>query len=299
MEVVQRLLEAGFARVIVLDGKACGIAEKTLLLAVMPYEAEEKAGERGAWIHPYYFASQRAYLAARELAEEAAKAGVPLRLRDDVSVKPIFARIPYMTQGRNTLSYLPGIGSRFHVQIFALDEALEPSVRLTDEPHDLHCGDCTLCYRMCPTGALDASGFHREKCLRNWQLGGRPVPEEIRALMGNRLIGCDECQRECPHNPRPMGKVQETADVGQMLENTKAACEKLKGDIGANLALPNRVLAQACLIAGNDRERSHIRTVAALRDHPSPVVAEHAAWACGRSGEEAARADAQNSAEKA
>lgn len=279
MEVVQSLLNAGFERVLVLDGPSCGIAEKTLLLAVMPYVAEKQVAERGAWIHPYYFASQRAYLAAKHLVEEAKEAGVPLTLRDEVRVKPIFARIPTMTQGRNTLSYLDGIGSRFHVQIFALDEPLAPNSVLDEEPHALHCGQCTLCYQMCPTGAIDAEGFHRERCLRNWQLGGKVIRKELRSVMGHRLIGCDNCQRCCPHNPPPSGETGEIVDVAALLESPKAACEVLKERIGANLALPNRVLAQVCLIAGNDPEQEHTSAVSALRGHPSPVVAEHAAWA--------------------
>ena len=32
--------------------------------------------------------------------------------------------------------------------------------------------------------------FHRERCIRNWMMVGGEVPEEIRAKMGNRLIGC-------------------------------------------------------------------------------------------------------------
>lgn len=279
MDVKARLLEAGFDRVFVLDGTSCGIAEKTLLLAVKCYQAEASPAREEAWIHPYYFASQSAYLAARALVQEAEREGVPLSLRDEVRVKPLFARMPGVSQGRNTLSYLPGTGSRFHVQIFVLDEPMEPDPPLEDAPHPTHCGNCDLCMKACPTGAIDEQGFHREKCLRNWQMSGKPVPEELRALMGNRLIGCDDCQRCCPHNPAPDGQAHEPVSIDALLTDTKAACASLREKIGANLALPNRVLAQACLIAGCSGNAARMETLLALCHHPSPVVAETAAWA--------------------
>lgn len=279
MDVAARLLQAGFDRVLVLSGAECGIAEPTLLLAVMTYEAEQQPDTGGAWVHPYYFASQRAYQAAMTLVREAREEGVGLVSRDELRVKPLFARMPGVTQGRNTISYLPGVGSRFHVQIFTLDVPLTPTLHLTEQPHGLHCGDCTLCWQVCPTHALDAEGFHRERCLRNWQLNGQSVPEALRAHMGDRLIGCDTCQRSCPHNPAPMGESHTALPLAELLGNAKAACAPLKEAIGANLALPNRVLAQACLLAGCGCDASLLPLLDQLRSHPSPTVREHAAWA--------------------
>ena len=191
-------------------------------------------------------------------------------------MKPIFARLPGMTQGKNTLSYLPGIGSRFHVQIMTLDSLLEPNIHLEKESHPLHCGSCRACLEACPTGALDGEGFHRERCLRNWQLGGQPVPESLRAAMGNRLIGCDTCQCCCPHNPAPQGQSHDRISLQWMLQEPKQVAASLKTQIGSNLALPNRVLTQACLLAGNSGDASLLPLLETLCGHPSPLVAEQA-----------------------
>lgn len=37
-----------------------------------------------------------------------------------------------------------------------------------EHPHGLACGACRACLAAVLPGALDAEGFHREKCLRNW-----------------------------------------------------------------------------------------------------------------------------------
>lgn len=279
MDAVARLREIGFARVIVLEGKAFGMQEKTILLALWTYEAEQQPAAGEAWIHPYYPASHQAYMAARAIVAEAAAAGIPLVQRDDIRLKPIMARLPGFTQGRNTLSYVEGLGSRFHVKTFTLDVELAPTIRPEEEPHGLHCGDCHRCMEACPNHAIDTEGFHMERCIRYWMMPGKPVPEDARAAMGNRLIGCDECQRCCPHNPLPMGEAGENVTLLRLLEESKTMAEELRPRIGANLTLPNRLLAQSCLIAGNSGRKELLPALGKLIDHPSEAVREHARWA--------------------
>ena len=274
MNVKQALLDEGFARVIALDGAPWGGG--TLLLAFWVYEAEKAPADREAWVHPYYYASQKAYMAASQVVKEA---GEGVALRADIRVKPIFARLPGFSQGRNTLSYMAGVGSRFHVQVLLLAEVLPPDLALEEADHPLHCGDCRACIDACPTGALDEEGFHREKCLRNWMMSGQPVPEALRPYMGNRLMGCDECQRCCPHNPPPAGETLAPVNLTALLTDTKSACAALRQSMGANMAIPNRVLGQACLIAGCSGEEALLPVLAELAKRPSPAVAAHAAWA--------------------
>lgn len=279
MDILAELLSAGFTRTIVLSGSECGIEAMTLLLALYPYEAETVPANTGAWIHPYYFASQRAYMAASALVRRAKAQGIPMKLRDDIRVKPIFARLPGFTQGWNTLTYAEKYGSRFHVQIMTLDALLPVTDHLSSAPHGLHCGNCRRCMDACPTHALDENGFHREKCIRNWMLGSQSVPEVMRAAMGNRLIGCDECQRCCPHNPAPAGEPHAAVDLLQLLTQPSGGAALLKPLIGANLAIRNRMLAQACLIAGNSEDAAYLPALVMLTEHPSPLVKDAAVWA--------------------
>ncbi len=279
MDVVKELLDAGFGRVIVLDGAECGYPDAgSVLLALMPYEAEEKPYMEDAWIHPYYYVSQRAYRMADDIAKAHVEEGV--HWRDDVLVKPIFARLPSFSQGRNTLSYTEEYGSRFHVQMLTVEEHLPPTHHLEEERHDLHCGDCHRCEAACPTNALEDGVFHRERCLRNWQVSGQIYPEAVRDKMDNRLIGCDECQRCCPHNRTPEGETMPIpVPLEDILDHPKQAAIKLRDSIGATITMFNRVLGGACIVAGCTGRLDLLPRLEELTESPSEAVATHAKWA--------------------
>ncbi|MDO4484290.1 MAG: 4Fe-4S double cluster binding domain-containing protein [Clostridia bacterium] len=287
------LLGLGFSRVVLLDAAQClsDGTTGTLVLALWTYPAQQRAEADRAWIHPYYIASQKAYMAAKAFAGEMAAQGVPIHQRDDIRVKPIFCRLPGFHQGRNTISYIDGVGSRFHVQIFLWDEVCTPDLVPEAEPHPLQCGECTRCYDVCPTGALDGEGFHREKCLRHWMMNGQVLPEPLRQAMGNRLIGCDSCQVHCPHNPPAEEAAQHTVDIRSVLADYKGQSMALRPVIGSNITIPNRVLAQMLIIAGNSGEDALLPLIAPYTAHPSPTVKEHALWAQKQLQKETAQID--------
>lgn len=279
VDIVRELQEAGFGRVIVLDGAECGVPEAgSLILALWPYEAEREPMTGEAWVHPYYFASQAAYVAADAIAKRHAGEGVTWR--EDIRLKPIFARLPGFSQGRNTISCVKEYGSRFHVQMLTVTPALNPTHHLEADNHPLRCGDCHLCEMACPTNALEGGVFHRERCLRNWQVGGMAYPEAVRRKMGTRLVGCDECQRCCPHNPAPKGeKAPMPVTLEELLRSPKEAAITLRRHIGATVTMFNRVLMGACIIAGGTGRRDLIPHLWRHAGSPSAAVAEHARWA--------------------
>ena len=279
MNVIEELKQAGFSQVIVLDGAECGYPDAgSLLLAIWPYEAEREPYSADAWIHPYYYSSQRAYRAADDIAKAHAEEGV--LWRDDVLVKPIFARLEGFTQGRNTLSYTKEYGSRFHVQMLTTRERLPSTCCLQAAQHELHCGSCRLCEAACPTNALEGGVFHRERCLRNWQVSGQIYPEDVRLQMGNRLIGCDECQRCCPHNQAPEGETKPIpVTMEEILNTPKSAAVELRKYIGATITMFNRLLGGACIVAGCTGRADLLPRLMELTESPSEAVAAHARWA--------------------
>jgi epoxyqueuosine reductase len=173
-----------------------------------------------------------------------------------------------------------GYGSRFHVQMLTVTPALAPTHHLEAEEHPLRCGDCRLCEAACPTNALEGGVFHRERCLRNWQVSGQIYPVLVREKMGNRLIGCDECQRCCPHNQMPEGETHPIpVPLEEILNNPKAAAIELRKYIGATITMFNRLLGGACIVAGCTGRSDLLPRLKELTVSPSEAVATHARWA--------------------
>ena len=100
-------------------------------------------------------------------------------------------------RGKHSLVLSRDGGSMFFLGEILVDFALEPT-----EPVSAHCGSCSACIDVCPTGAIVAPGVvDARRCISYLTIENHgPIPEEFRPLMGNRVYGCDDCQLICPWN---------------------------------------------------------------------------------------------------
>ena len=100
--------------------------------------------------------------------------------------------------GRNNCLILPGKGSYFFLGEIVTTAQLPP-----DEPCTMSCGDCGKCIEACPAGALTGDGaVDCNRCLSCLLIENHAeqLPEWVRDVVGQRIVGCDECQLCCPHN---------------------------------------------------------------------------------------------------
>ena len=100
--------------------------------------------------------------------------------------------------GRNNCLIIPGKGS-FHF----LGEIVTTAQLPPDEPCRMSCGDCGRCVDACPTGALTVEGAADcNRCLSCLLIEdhAEALPDWVTAAVGDRVVGCDECQLVCPHN---------------------------------------------------------------------------------------------------
>lgn len=163
-----------------------------------------------------------------------------------------------------------------------------------DMPAQNHCGTCQSCIDICPTHAIVAPyQLDARRCISylTIELHGS-IPVELRALIGNRIYGCDDCQLVCPWNRfaqhsgesdfKPRHGLNATQLIKLFAWNEDEFSEYTAGSairrIGYECWLRNIAVA-----LGNTKTSDHI--IAALKarlDYPSGLVREHVQWALSR-----------------
>jgi ferredoxin len=155
--------------------------------------------------------------AAQLLRDEGYRAVYPYEESAPNSYKRIFALAGIGAFGKNSLIISPEHGPWLRFGYFLTDAELEP-----DRPFEKDlCGDCNLCVKACPAGALRPYVVNTEKCLVGVHLRSR-IPKASRALLDKyepqltpaTHVMCTKCQIVCPYTS------------AQRRKNVIAACYK-------------------------------------------------------------------------
>lgn len=188
--------------------------------------------------------------------------------------------------GKHTLLLNRHAGSWFFLGELFVDIPLP-----VDEPTSAHCGKCQSCIDICPTQAIVAPyQLDARKCIAYLTIEHHgAIPQELRAPMGNRVFGCDDCQIACPWNrfasasqeqdfsPRHNLDIQPLDelflwDEATFLKNTEGSPIRR---IGYERWLRN-------LAVGLGNAPSSTKVIKALEhhaQHDSEMVREHVTWA--------------------
>ncbi len=100
-------------------------------------------------------------------------------------------------RGKHTLALQRDAGSMFFLGELFVDLALPGT-----DAGGAHCGQCTACLDICPTQAIVAPyRLDARRCISYLTIEhDGAIPEALRAAIGNRIYGCDDCQLICPWN---------------------------------------------------------------------------------------------------
>jgi epoxyqueuosine reductase len=271
----------------------------SLVVGAWPYNAtapEPPAGEPVGRVARYswrdHYEPLRAALAG--IATELEAAGWRARvLADDNALvdRAAAVRAGIGWYGKNANVLLPGKGSWFVLGAVLTDAPLPPAPR----PVEDGCGACTRCMPACPTGAIVAPGvIDARRCLA-WILEAPgDIPMEVRASMGDRIYGCDDCQEACPPNRTAARHAPPApATAGDqpwvpLLHVLAADDETILGEYG-RWYIPKRrarfVRRNALVALGNVGDPGDPRVIAALerfRRGDDVMLSDHAAWAMAR-----------------
>ncbi len=160
-----------------------------------------------------------------------------------------------------------------------------------------HCGTCKACITVCPTNAIvGPKQLDARRCISylTIELQGA-MPESLRALVGNRIFGCDDCQLFCPWNRYAKHTAEgdfsprhnlDGSDLLTLFEWTEA--EFLEKTEGSAIRRINYQQWQRNLAVALGNGEPTERVLAALRKRLEPsfqtevvseMVREHIVWA--------------------
>jgi len=260
---------------------------KSLCVLLWPYSEVKQVQGDSVFVDSYYFASNAAYHAARTLEERMIGEGHFAKANVSYPAKRAAIRAGMGVIGRNGLLITPQYGTRVVIILMATDIPLQGGTDHSSDKQDA-CLQCGRCSSFCPSGALGTCGMEKpEKCLRNFTMEGSIVPIETRKQIGIRLIGCDMCQRVCPMQPHDSKEtgIEESPvfslDEFMTLDSVRfsKSVSRLAAQIGRNAARPQRVRAQAALIAGNIKKREYLPVLLQWAQSDFEAVRTHALWA--------------------
>lgn len=203
-----------------------------------------------------------------------------------VMEKPLAQAAGLGWQGKHTNLLSRDLGNWFFLGAIFTTVELPP-----DPPETSHCGRCTACLDICPTRAFPAPyQLDARRCISYLTIEHKgPVDPELRALMGNRIYGCDDCLAICPwnkfaqaaqeigyapkHGAPPLAELAALDDAAFRARFAGSPIKRIGRD---------RFVRNVLYAIGNSGEAALMASAVALLEDPDPTVAEAARWALSR-----------------
>lgn len=205
-----------------------------------------------------------------------------------VMEKPLAAAAGLGWQGKHTNLLSRDLGNWFFLGAIFTTLELEP-----DAPAVENCGTCTACLDICPTNAFPAPfQLDARRCISYLTIEHKgPVPEDLRALMGNRIYGCDDCLAVCPWNKfatqareiryaaRDDLRAPQLRDLAQLDD---AGFRAMFSGSPIKRIGRDRFVRNVLYAIGNSADVTLKPVAAGLVNDPSEDVADAARWAVSR-----------------
>lgn len=205
-----------------------------------------------------------------------------------VMEKPLGAAAGLGWQGKHTNLLSRDLGNWFFLGAIFTTLDLPP-----DAPAPETCGSCRACLDICPTDAFPAPfQLDAQRCISYLTIEHHgPVPVDLRARMGNRIYGCDDCLAVCPWNKfaQEAREVKYHARAGlvapplaELAQLDDAAFRARFSGSPIKRIGRNRFVRNVLYAIGNSADPSLAPAAQSLCNDPDPAVAEAAQWAAVR-----------------
>ena len=206
-----------------------------------------------------------------------------------VMEKPLAMSAGLGWQGKHTNLVSRDFGSWLFLGEIYLSLEIAP-----DAPEEDHCGACHACLDACPTAAFPAPyKLDARRCISYLTIEHKGhIPDALRAPIGNRIYGCDDCLAACPWNK--FAQAARETGFATRAGNAELAALVTLDDAGFRTRFAgtpvkrtgrDRFIRNVLIAIGNSGDGSLAPSVIIHLDDPSPLVRAMAVWALARLAE--------------
>lgn len=153
------------------------------------------------------------------------------------------------------------------------------------------CGDCDLCIRACPTGALEKPyTLNPRKCISYLTQTKELIPEELLGKMGRKIYGCDTCQTVCPKNKGVKKSTHKDfipdvtngiIDINELLSMSNRQFKEKYGSMAGSWRGKNILKRNAIIALGNMKDKKSIDLLLEENKKENIMLKPYIKWALG------------------
>jgi epoxyqueuosine reductase len=202
-----------------------------------------------------------------------------------VMEKPLAQAAGLGWQGKHTNLVSRQIGSWFFLGAIFTTSELDFNLEEVD-----NCGSCRKCLDICPTNAFPAPyQLDARRCISYLTIEHHGLVDvALRAGLGNRIYGCDDCLAVCPWNKFAERAAEVKYHGRPELIGAKLADLALLDDAAFRMLFSGspvkrighkRFVRNVCYAIGNSGDQSLIPVVQSLIEDVDIAVADAARWA--------------------
>lgn len=228
----------------------------------------------------------------------AARGGADVKVFVDtapVMEKPLAQAAGLGWQGKHTV-----LVSREHGSWLLLGAIYTTAELPADAAEHDHCGSCRRCLDICPTDAFPAPyQLDARRCIAYLTIEHPGhIDADLRAGIGNRVFGCDDCLAVCPWNKFAQAAQETRLALKEELDGLELAALARLDDASFRTLFAgtpvkrtgrDRFLRNVLIAIGNSGRADLIDSALPHLAEPSPLVRAMAVWALGRLDPERAR----------
>jgi len=220
-----------------------------------------------------------------------ARAGGDVKVFVDTAAvmeKPLAAAAGLGWQGKHTNLVSRDYGSWLFLGAIFTTLDLPPGTAERD-----HCGACRACIDACPTAAItEPYRLDARRCISYLTIEHKgAIARELRAHIGNRIYGCDDCLAACPWNKFARAGREtklsaraelEAPPLAELARLDDAAFRGLFAKTSIKRIGRDRFVRNVMIAIGNSGRAALAPEAERLLDDPSPLVRGAAVWALSR-----------------